>query len=107
MSHWHDRFNDQSGTAYDPDWPLKRPAPTVAGRNIITNPGATANRYNGSTKRRNDGILVTAQEAGVVQGFPADYPWQGTQSQQFEQIGNAVPPPLAAAIITHLIGDND
>ncbi|MER5829000.1 DNA cytosine methyltransferase, partial [Streptomyces mirabilis] len=47
-------------------------------------------------------IKITAQEAGVLQSFPADYPWQGNKGQMFSQIGNAVPPRLAA----HLLAPN-
>ncbi|WP_236793230.1 DNA cytosine methyltransferase [Amycolatopsis sp. GM8] len=46
---------------------------------------------------------VTVAEAGVLQGFPADYPWQGGKSAQYRQIGDAVPPPLAAAILAPLV----
>ncbi|MCA1670927.1 MAG: DNA cytosine methyltransferase [Actinobacteria bacterium] len=49
------------------------------------------------------GIRVTLQEAGILQGFPADYPWRGTKSEQGQQVGDAVPPPLAAAILRPLI----
>ncbi|WP_129838117.1 DNA cytosine methyltransferase [Streptomyces sp. RFCAC02] len=44
-------------------------------------------------------IRITSAEAGVLQTFPADYPWQGNQSQRFTQIGNAVPPLLAAHLL--------
>jgi DNA (cytosine-5)-methyltransferase 1 len=48
---------------------------------------------------RPEPIRITAREAGVLQTFPADYPWQGNKSQQFSQIGNAVPPLLAAHLL--------
>lgn len=41
---------------------------------------------------------LTPAEAGVLQGFPADFPWSGGDIAQ--QCGNACPPPLAAAL-TH------
>ena len=100
---WVPEFNDQSGTPYDPEWPAKRPATAVAGRGLVQNPGATANRHNGSTKSRNDGVRVSVAEAGVLQSFPADYPWQGTKSSQYQRVGDAIPPLLAAAILKPLL----
>ncbi|MET9373979.1 DNA cytosine methyltransferase [Streptomyces sp. NPDC002992] len=44
-------------------------------------------------------IRITAVEAGILQTFPADYPWQGNKGQVFGQIGNAVPPRLAAHLL--------
>lgn len=96
---WAPTFVSQSGTPVDEEWPDKRPSTTVAGRDLVQNPGATANRYNGVTKSRNDGVRLTVAEAGVLQGFPATYPWQGNRSQQFRQVGNAIPPPMAAAVL--------
>ncbi|MFE6457807.1 DNA cytosine methyltransferase [Streptomyces cinereoruber] len=44
-------------------------------------------------------IRITATEAGVLQSFPAGHPWAGNKGQQFSQIGNAVPPRLAAHLL--------
>ncbi|MDT0382566.1 DNA cytosine methyltransferase [Streptomyces sp. DSM 42041] len=46
-----------------------------------------------------DPIRITAVEAGILQTFPSDYPWAGNKGQQFAQIGNAVPPLLAAHLL--------
>lgn len=46
---------------------------------------------------------VTVEEAGVLQSFPASYPWQGTKSAQYRQVGDAVPPLLAAAVLRQFV----
>ncbi|TQK98977.1 DNA (cytosine-5)-methyltransferase 1 [Streptomyces puniciscabiei] len=51
-----------------------------------------------------ESIRITAQEAGILQTFPADYPWQGNKGQVFSQIGNAVPPRLAAHLLAPHLG---
>jgi len=40
---------------------------------------------------------LSPSEAGRLQGFPADWPWSGNDISQ--QIGNACPVPLAAALV--------
>ena len=45
---------------------------------------------------------MTPRELGQIQGFPADYAWQGTEKEQIIQIGNAVPPPLGERIVKSL-----
>jgi len=40
---------------------------------------------------------ITVHEAAAIQTFPLDMEWQGPQSSQYRQIGNAVPPRLALA----------
>ncbi|MFF1782076.1 DNA cytosine methyltransferase [Streptomyces virginiae] len=47
---------------------------------------------------------ITAAEAGALQTFPADYPWASTKGAQFSQIGNAVPPLLAAHLLAPHLG---
>ena len=93
------RIRDQSGTLIDLLWPERRPATVIAGRDLVQHPGETRNRHNTSTKTRNDGIRITTMEAAVLQGFPADYPFAGSLSDQYRQIGNAIPPAMATAIL--------
>ena len=82
-------------------WGWTRPATTVAGDPRIADPGHK-DRANGERQFRPDGIRVTVQEAGVLQSFRPDYPWQGTRTKQYEQVGNAVPPLMAARVLAAL-----
>lgn len=87
-------------------WAWDRPATTVVGSycpDVIAAPG-----YRTEVSRQNaeGSVRVTVSEAGVLQSFPHDYPWQGSKTKQFQQVGNAVPPLLAAHILAALdVGD--
>lgn len=78
-----------------PDWAFNRPSTTIVGTfkpEVVAAPG-----YRTTISRQNapDSVRVTVEEAGLLQSFPADYPWQGARGKQFLQCGNAVPPGLA------------
>jgi len=45
----------------------------------------------------------TPDELKQIQGFPKEYIVCGTKKEQIIQIGNAVPPPLIYAIVSHII----
>jgi DNA (cytosine-5)-methyltransferase 1 len=83
-------------------WVADRPATTVCGDARIGSPGHR-NREGGELQFGAESVRVTIQEAGVLQSFPADYPWQGTKTQQYQQVGNAVPPLLAAAVLAQFV----
>jgi DNA (cytosine-5)-methyltransferase 1 len=61
------------------------PSPTIAG-------GQAAAWVDGDEQHDRQ---VTLEEAAALQGFPVDYPWRGSRSARFRQVGDAVPPPLA------------
>lgn len=80
------------GTGGDPKNRGRRrhdePAATVTGKvsrnRIVANDGTELERFSHA-------------EAGVLQGFPPTWPWTGSDIPQ--QVGNACPPPLAAALL--------
>nr|WP_239382123.1 DNA cytosine methyltransferase [Frankia sp. CIT1] len=43
---------------------------------------------------------LTVAEFGVLQGFSAGHPWQGSTDNQLKQVGNAVPPGLACVVLS-------
>lgn len=90
----------------DTSWSETRPSPTIVGSfapDVVAAPGYRK-AGDGPRQSQPGSIRVTVQEAGILQSFPADYPWQGKKGKQFEQVGNAVPPVMAAAIIRALLG---
>ena len=79
-------------------WARERPATTVCGDARFGRPGHK-DRDKGEAQFEKDSIKITVQEAAILQGFRPDYPWQDSRTSQFRQIGNAIPPPLAAAVL--------
>ncbi len=83
-------------------WVRRRPATTGPCDARIARPGPKRNAARPWAPGRSEGaVRVTVAQAAALQGFPADYPWQGSRSRQFQQVGNAIPPPLARRVIEH------
>jgi DNA (cytosine-5)-methyltransferase 1 len=106
------REREDDGQPFE-EWRLDLPSPTVTARDVrgarhqqfdpdkspMTAADAT---WRAIRKRR-----LTIQEAATLQGFPDDYPWQGTKNSQYRQVGNAVPPPVAQALGTAIMEANN
>lgn len=96
-------------------WPYLMPATTVAGdprisarchhepgeqgRDARTTDQVRAGHYSGTQP-----IRLTHDEAASLQSFPAGYPFQGNSGAVYRQIGDAVPPLLAAHVVAAASG---
>lgn len=84
-------------------WVYERPATTVCGDPRLPPPG---HRDREGGERQFDPtttIKLTVEDALRLQSFRPDFPVQGPRSAQFLQVGNAVPPVMAAAILRGLL----
>jgi DNA (cytosine-5)-methyltransferase 1 len=83
------------------NWAWERPATTIVGSFSPDTVAAPGYRKPGDPPRQDTpgSVKITTTEAAILQGFPPDYPWQGSRTAQFQQIGNAVCPPVAAAVL--------
>lgn len=103
---WSLRSNNQANATVRP---LSEPAGTLffghrANECTWVAEPASAPTESTDTPAVPDPIRITAREAGLLQTFPADYPWAGNKGQQFSQIGNAVPPLLAGRLLAPHLG---
>ena len=87
----------------DARWVTVRPATTIQADPRVAPPGHR-DRAGGEPQFGDGTINVTVQQAATLQSFPPDYPWHGTKSSQQRQVGNAVPPLMAAHVLAPLCG---
>ena len=74
-------------------WAWKRPAPTVSG---------TVGHVGG--KQAMGHLNLEPEDGAVLQTFLREYPFKGTKGQRSRQIGDAVPPLLAAQVASAASG---
>jgi DNA (cytosine-5)-methyltransferase 1 len=90
----------------DTSWVYDRPSVTVVGSFRPDVAAAPGYRKPGDPPRQKTpgSVRLSQVEQGVLQSFPADYPWQGSESVKFQQAGNAVPPLMAAGALETVAG---
>lgn len=99
-------------------WVTRRPATTVQTGNVVTGPGhhapfgeapGTQTRTDGgdavpgASPDSTKGVRVTVEQAAALQSFPAHWPWQGSKTAKYRQIGNAVAPMFGAAVLATVL----
>ena len=82
-------------------WVWERPSTTIVGSfspEVVAAPGY---RKAGDPPRQDTpgSVKITPAQAATLQGFPDGYPWTGPKTAVFQQIGNAVVPAVAAAVL--------
>jgi DNA (cytosine-5)-methyltransferase 1 len=97
--HGERRRQSEDAEARQVDWPHRRPATTLLGDPRITAPGSWPRCGRRAELVRSRPVRVTPEQAAVLQGFRHDYPFHGSRAARFLQIGNAVCPPVAAAVL--------
>lgn len=88
-------------------WVMANGAQANATRRHLDEPAGTIFCSRPGNLRWQDGEQtrpVSLTEAAILQSFPADYPWHGNKTSTFLQVGNAVPPGLAAAVVAEATG---
>ena len=79
------------------DRPIDEPSKTICGSGNQCGPRIFDHDQPKATKLRS----LTIQETATLQGFPSDYNWEPAKKQKYRWtiIGNAVAPPVMAAVI--------
>lgn len=91
---WIQRGNYSAGAGSRSERTLDQPSLTITSKVF---------RWSDRPGDITDGIRPTIQEAAILQSYPEDFEFAGGKGEQYQQIGNAVPPLMAGAILSSLL----
>jgi DNA (cytosine-5)-methyltransferase 1 len=74
------------------------------GRSLDRPIGTLTTRDRYVVVRGDEARVLTVAEQLALSGFPVGYPLTGTRRERVMQVGNAVPPPLAAYVAGQIVG---
>jgi DNA (cytosine-5)-methyltransferase 1 len=101
-------YVDEGGANYMPAYYRSTTMPNSARRPVGTPAPTIAFGHDAASAQwiseEGLGERVTVREAGILQSFPPDHPWHGAKGRQYLQVGNAVPPLLAEAVLSAVAG---
>lgn len=83
------------------NWVFHRPSPTIVGSfspDVVAAP-KWRKPGDGPRQKASGSVRITLEQAGILQSFPADYPWRGPKTAQWRQVGDAIPPGMARAAL--------
>ena len=90
--------NRKTGNGVKLKWPWDRPSTVIAADPRIAPPGHNPENW-GALLSGPDAVLLSERAAAILQGFPDGWVFSGkTKTSRWSQLGQAMPPPLAAAV---------
>ena len=95
-----------SGAADGRDVWERRPSTTIVASDVVAGPGYSNPVAGGVPRQARPGsVRVSIDEAAALQSFPPGFQFAGSKTKQFLQVGNAVPPGLAYAILSTIVDE--
>jgi site-specific DNA-cytosine methylase len=97
-------------------WMWERPATVILGDPRVSPPNRSGGAPQGASPVTTDGVLngeyvdplasvrLTVEEAAALQSFPPDWPFSGSKSARFLQVGNSCPPVMMAHVLAAATG---
>jgi DNA (cytosine-5)-methyltransferase 1 len=78
--------------------------PALPATTVAADPRLSSREHHNHGEQNSTSTKVTQAEAAALQSYPRGFVWPGTKTQSMLEIGNAVPPLLARAVLEAVLG---